>query len=339
MSESKALIIGVSGTELTTEERDFFREHKPWGFILFARNCKEANQISDLNAEMRDAIGEPDAPVFIDQEGGRVQRLRPPLAPNYPPASELGALYNRDRAAGLQAARLMSRLHAIDLAKYGFTADCLPVLDVPVEGASSVIGNRAYGFEPFTVTEMGRAAAEGLIEGGILPVIKHIPGHGRGFADSHHNLPIVDASQAELEAHDFVPFKALADMPMAMTGHLVFSAIDPDHPATTSKIVIDRIIRDYIGFDGLLMSDDVSMNALSGDIATRTRAIFAGGCDMVLHCHGIMSEMQDVVANTPLLTGKALTRAQAAMARLVRVDHKDEISLRDAFANHMAMVA
>ena len=339
MSESKALIIGVSGTELTPEERDFFREHKPWGFILFARNCKEANQISDLNAAMRDSIGEPDAPVFIDQEGGRVQRLRPPLAPNYPPASELGALYNRDRAAGLQAARLMSRLHAIDLAKYGFTADCLPVLDVPVEGASSVIGNRAYGFEPFTVTEMGRAAAEGLIEGGILPVIKHIPGHGRGFADSHHNLPIVDASQAELEAHDFVPFKALADMPMAMTGHLVFSAIDPDHPATTSKIVIDRIIRDYIGFDGLLMSDDVSMNALSGDIATRTRAIFAGGCDMVLHCHGIMSEMQDVVANTPLLTGKALTRAQAAMARLVRVDHKDEISLRDAFANHMAMVA
>lgn len=339
MSESKALIIGVSGTELTTEERDFFREHKPWGFILFARNCKEANQISDLNAAMRDAIGQPNAPVFIDQEGGRVQRLRPPLAPNYPPASELGMLYNRDREAGLQAARLMSRLHAIDLVKYGFTADCLPVLDVPVEGASSVIGNRAYGFEPFTVTEMGRAAAEGLIEGGILPVIKHIPGHGRGFADSHHNLPIVDASQAELEAHDFVPFKALADMPMAMTGHLVFSAIDPDHPATTSKIVIDRIIRDYIGFDGLLMSDDVSMNALSGDIATRTRAIFAGGCDMVLHCHGIMSEMQDVVANTPLLTGKALKRAEAAMARLLRVDHTDEISLRDRFANHMAMVA
>lgn len=339
MSESKALIIGVSGTELTSEERDFFRDHKPWGFILFARNCKEANQISDLNAAMRDAIGAPDAPVFIDQEGGRVQRLRPPLAPNYPPASELGALYQRDRDAGLHAARLMSRLHAIDLAKYGFTADCLPVLDVPVEGASSVIGNRAYGFEPFTVTEMGRAAAEGLIEGGILPVIKHIPGHGRGFADSHHNLPIVDASLAELEAHDFVPFKALADMPMAMTGHLVFSAIDPDHPATTSKIVIDRIIRDYIGFDGLLMSDDVSMNALSGDIATRTRAIFAGGCDMVLHCHGIMSEMQDVVANTPLLTGKALKRAQAAMARLVRVDHTDEISLRDTFANHMAMVA
>lgn len=338
MSESKAVIIGVSGTELTSEERNFFREHKPWGFILFARNCKDANQICDLNAAMRDAIGEPDAPVFIDQEGGRVQRLRPPLAPNYPPASELGALYHRDREAGLQAARLMSRLHAIDLAKYGFSADCLPVLDVPVEGASSVIGNRAYGFEPFTVTEMGRAAAEGLMEGGILPVIKHIPGHGRGFADSHHNLPVVDASLAELEAHDFVPFKALADMPLAMTGHLVFTAIDPDNPATTSKIVIDRIIRDYIGFDGLLMSDDVSMNALSGDIATRTRAIFAGGCDMVLHCHGIMSEMQDVVENTPLLTGKALERAQAAMARLVRVDHTDEISLRDTFANHMAMV-
>jgi beta-N-acetylhexosaminidase len=339
MSESKAIISGIAGTELTPDERSHFAEHRPWGFILFARSLKDENQIKDLNAALRDSIGNPDAPIFIDQEGGRVQRLRPPLAPNYPPASVLGELYARDRQAGLNAARLMSRLHAVDLKKFGFTADCLPVLDVPVPGANSVIGDRAYSDRPHTVTEMGRAAAEGLMEGGILPVIKHMPGHGRGFADSHHNLPIVDASRAELEEHDFVPFKALADMPMAMTGHLVFTAIDPTNPATTSKTVIDEIIRGYIGFDGLLMSDDASMNALSGDLAQRTRAIFAGGCDVVLHCNGNMDEMKAVAANAPLLTGKALARAEAALARLKGIGDEDELAMRDAFANHLAAVA
>ncbi len=339
MRESKSVIIGVSGTELTADERAFYAEHKPWGFILFARNLKEENQIKDLNAALRDSIGNPDAPVFIDQEGGRVQRLRPPLAPNYPPASTLGDIYRRDRHAGLDAARLMSRLHAVDLKKFGFTADCLPVLDVPVPGASSVIGNRAYGEDPRTVMEMGRAAAEGLMEGGILPVVKHMPGHGRGFADSHHNLPVVDVPLAELEAHDFVPFKALNDLPMAMTGHLVFTAIDPDRPATTSPIVIEKIIRGYIGFDGLLMSDDVSMNALSGDFHQRTRAIFAAGCDMVLHCNGVMDEMKAVMADTPVLTGKPLERANAALARLDNAATEDELALRDAFANHLAAVA
>jgi beta-N-acetylhexosaminidase len=339
MSESKAMIIGVAGTELTAYEKAFFAEHRPWGFILFARSLKEENQIKDLNAALRDSIGNPDAPIFIDQEGGRVQRLRPPLAPNYPPACVLGDLYARDRQAGLDAARLMSRLHAVDLRKFGFTADCLPVLDVPVPGANSVIGDRAYANQPHIVTELGRAAAEGLMEGGILPVIKHMPGHGRGFADSHHNLPIVDASLAELETHDFVPFRALADMPMAMTGHLVFTAIDPLHPATTSKKVIDEIIRGYIGFDGLLMSDDASMNALSGDLAQRTRAIFSGGCDVVLHCNGVMDEMNAVANNTPILTGKALARAQAALARLDDGNDGDELALRDAFANHLAALA
>ncbi|MGL4490099.1 MAG: beta-N-acetylhexosaminidase [Rhizobiaceae bacterium] len=339
MSESKALIIGVAGTELTADERAFFADHRPWGFILFARSLKEENQIKDLNAAMRESIGNPDAPIFIDQEGGRVQRLRPPLAPNYPPASVLGELYARDRQAGLDAARLMSRLHAVDLRKFGFTADCLPVLDVPVPGANSVIGNRAYSDRPHTVLEMGRAAAEGLMEGGILPVIKHMPGHGRGFADSHHNLPIVDASLEELKAHDFVPFRALADMPMAMTGHLVFNAIDPDHPATTSRKVIEEILRGYIGFDGLLMSDDASMNALSGDLAQRTRAIFSGGCDVVLHCNGVMDEMKAVADNTPVLGGKALARAEAALARLENIVDEDELAMRDAFANHVAAVA
>ena len=339
MRDSKSVIIGVSGTGLTADERAFYAEHRPWGFILFARNLKEESQIKDLNAALRDSIGNPDAPVFIDQEGGRVQRLRPPLAPNYPSASTLGDIYRRNRQAGLDAARLMSRLHAVDLKKFGFTADCLPVLDVPVLGASSVIGNRAYGEDPRTVMEMGRAAAEGLMEGGILPVVKHMPGHGRGFADSHHNLPVVDVPLAELEAHDFVPFKALNDLPMAMTGHLVFTAIDPDRPATTSPIVIEQIIRGHIGFDGLLMSDDVSMNALSGDFHERTRAIFAGGCDMVLHCNGVMDEMKAVMAQTPILSGKALKRADAALARLDNSATADELALRDAFASHLADVA
>ncbi len=339
MRESKSVIIGVSGTELTADEKAFYAEHCPWGFILFARNLMSENQIKDLNAALRDSIGNPDAPIFIDQEGGRVQRLRPPLAPNYPSASTLGDIYRRDRQAGLDAARLMSRLHAVDLKKFGFTADCLPVLDVPVPGASSVIGNRAYGEDPRTVMEMGRAAAEGLMQGGILPVVKHMPGHGRGFADSHHNLPVVDVPLAELEAHDFVPFKALNDLPMAMTGHLVFTAIDPDRPATTSPIVIEQIIRGHIGFDGLLMSDDVSMNALSGDFHERTRAIFAGGCDMVLHCNGVMDEMKAVMGQTPVLRSKPLQRANAALARLHNTAGDDEIALRDAFASHLAAVA
>jgi beta-N-acetylhexosaminidase len=339
MSESKAVIIGVAGTVPTAGELALYADHNPWGFILFSRSLKEENQIIDLIGALRESVANPDVPVFIDQEGGRVQRLRPPLAPDYPSAQIIGDIYRKDRKAGLDAARLMSRLHAVDLKKFGFTADCLPVLDVPVEGASNVIGNRAYGTDPVTVTELGRAAAQGLMEGGILPVMKHMPGHGRGFADSHHNLPVVDASRSELEAHDFAPFKALNDLPMAMTGHLVFTAIDPDRPATTSPIVINEIIRGYIGFDGLLMSDDASMNALSGDLATRTRAIFSGGCDVVLHCNGVMEEMQAVLANTPVLSGKALERAQKALACLDNTSDDDELAMRDAFANHMAAVA
>src|SRR5690606_17830296 len=189
MNECKAVILGAAGPVLTPEEESFFREHKPWGFILFARNIVDADQVRALVDCMRACTDRPDAPVFLDQEGGRVQRLRPPLAPNYPPAAALGALWRHDREAGLRAAWLMSRLHAFDLLSFGIDADCLPVLDVPVEGAHDVIGNRAYGTSPDIVAAMGRAAMEGLQAGGVLPVIKHIPGHGRAFADSHHQLP------------------------------------------------------------------------------------------------------------------------------------------------------
>ncbi len=339
MIESIAMISGCAGTELTREERAFFADRRPWGFILFARNLKEAGQICDLTASFRDLVGRPDAPVFIDQEGGRVQRLRPPLAPNYPSGAALGAIYRQNKAAGLQAARLMSRLHALDLRKFGVTADCLPVLDVPVEGSSNVIGDRAYGFDPATVAEMGRAAALGLMDGGVLPVMKHIPGHGRGMADSHHALPVVTASRAELEAHDFAPFVALRDLPMGMTGHLIFTAIDPERPATTSPIVIREIIRDYMKFDGLLMSDDISMNALSGDMRARARAIFAAGCDIALHCHGIMEEMTAVANEAPVLSGKSLARAQSALSWISTGGQHDEAALRDEFDGLLSAVA
>ncbi|MEO3385582.1 beta-N-acetylhexosaminidase [Mesorhizobium sp. CAU 1741] len=331
-SVSKALILGSSGPSLTSDEAAFFRDERPWGFIVFARNIVEPQQLRDLAASMRDCVGRDDAPVFIDQEGGRVQRLRPPMAPDYPPAATLGSMYGRDRQAGLRAAWLLSRLHAFDLLRYGINADCLPVLDVPVAGAHDVIGNRAYGHEPGIVAAMGRAAMQGLQSGGVLPVIKHIPGHGRAFADSHHQLPVVDAPLDELRAHDFPPFKALSDAPMAMTAHVVYTAIDPDRPATTSHDAIEQVIRGELGFDGLLMSDDVSMKALSGDFSDRTHAILAAGCDVVLHCNGVMDEMRAVAERAPALTGRALARAHAALQGLGRHDGADETQLRDEFA-------
>lgn len=331
MSESKAMILGASGPILTADEIALYRNERPWGFILFARNIQETSQISDLVAAMRDSVGRPDAPVLIDQEGGRVQRIRPPLVEKYPSAAELGALYRQNPEKGLRAAWLLSRLHAFDLMKVGVNVDCLPVLDVPVEGASNVIGDRAYGFDPVVVGELGKAAAEGLKAGGMLPVMKHIPGHGRGMADSHHELPVVTASREELEAHDFVPFKMLKNELMAMSAHIVFTAIDPDQPATTSGKVIEDVIRGHIGFDGLLMSDDTSMNALKGTIGERARRIAGGGCDIILHCNGVMEEMKAVVEEARPLSGEALRRALAVESGFGRADAADEIAMRQEF--------
>ncbi|MGP4802464.1 beta-N-acetylhexosaminidase [Agrobacterium cavarae] len=338
MTESKAMILGCSGLTLTQEEIALYKAEQPWGFILFGRNIGDAQQITDLVASMREAVGRPDAPVLIDQEGGRVQRIRPPILQSYPNAQALGAIYLRDREQGLRAAWLMSRLHAFDLMRFGINVDCLPVLDVPVEGASNVIGNRAYGFDPKMVSEMGQAAADGLKAGGMLPVMKHIPGHGRGMVDSHHELPVVDVSLDDLDAHDFVPFRALNKELMGMSAHLVFNAIDPERPATTSRKVIDEIIRGRIGFDGLLMSDDSSMNALKGTLGERAANIVAGGCDIVLHCNGVMSEMLQVVKEVPPLTGRSLERAKAVEAGFPAADDADEASLRDEF-NAMLAVA
>jgi beta-N-acetylhexosaminidase len=311
---SHAFITGVSGLVLTDEEREFMRSARPWGFILFKRNIDSPAQVIQLVKDLRDSIGEADAPVLIDQEGGRVQRLGPPNWPVYPPGAVFGTLYDTDREQGLVAARLSARLIAADLAALGITVDCLPLADVPVQGADAVIGNRAYGTEPVKVAAIGRAVTEGLEQGGVVPVLKHIPGHGRATADTHFKLPVVDTPTAELERVDFAAFRPLADLPMAMTAHVVFSALDSAQPATTSATIIEQVIRGTIGFQGLLMSDDVSMNALTGSIGERTRASITAGCDIVLHCNGKLDEMRDVARETPELSGKALQRARRALA-------------------------
>jgi beta-N-acetylhexosaminidase len=339
MTESKAMILGCAGKSLSQDEIRFYADERPWGFILFARNIGEPGEIADLVASMRDAVSRPDAPVFIDQEGGRVQRIRPPLAPNYPPAAAIGALYRENRLAGLRAAWLLSRLHAFDLKRFGIHADCLPVLDVPVEGASDVIGNRAYGKDPETVAVLGRAAAEGLLAGGVLPVMKHIPGHGRALLDTHLSLPTVDASIEELRRHDFAPFKALSGLPAAMTAHVIFAAIDPAAPATTSAKVVSEIVRGEIGFDGLLISDDTSMKALSGDFPSKAAAILAAGVDIVLHCNGVMEEMAGIASRTLPLTGKPLARAERALSMARAEDGSDEARLRTEFSQYFEAVS
>jgi len=339
MNESKAMILGCSGLALTGEEREFYRAERPWGFILFKRNVEEPDQIRALVADLRACVGREDAPIFIDQEGGRVQRLRPPLAPSYPPGAAIGAIYAASKTKGRRAAWLMSRLHAFDLLGYGINADCLPVLDVPVDGAHDVIGNRAYSKDPKTVSILGKAAAKGLTDGGVLPVIKHVPGHGRAFSDSHLALPVVDTPLAQLRAHDFVPFKANSRAGMAMTAHVIYTAIDPERPATTSSKVISGYIRGEIGFGGLLMSDDLSMKALSGDFADRAAASLAAGCDVVLHCNGLMEEMRPVASAVGALKGEAARRAKRAMRPLGRKDGANEAQLREEFAALTGAVA
>lgn len=313
-----AAILGCAGTELSKEERAFFKDVKPWGFILFKRNVEAPDQVRKLVDALRDCIGRSDAPVLIDQEGGRVQRLGPPHWRNFPPGRAYGDLASNDMLMRREVARLGARLLAHDLASLGINVDCVPVLDVPAPDGHEIIGDRAYGETPDQVALLGRAAAEGLIAGGVLPVIKHIPGHGRAKADSHLALPVVEASYEELAARDFPPFRVLSDMPMAMTAHVVYTAIDKRRPATTSKKAFKRVIRGDLGFQGLVMSDDLSMKALSGDFAERAGASLAAGCDVVLHCNGDMAEMKGVVAGTKGLSGKAAQRARAALARIAR---------------------
>jgi beta-N-acetylhexosaminidase len=306
-----ACVFGCSGSILTADEAAFFRDVRPWGFILFGRNVERPEQVRALVAALRETIDRPDAPVMIDQEGGRVQRLGPPHWRRYPPARRYGA-----SSHGRELARLGARLIANDLHALGINVDCAPVMDVPVAGAHDIIGDRAYGARPEEAAVLGRAAAEGLIAGGVLPVIKHIPGHGRAGVDSHEALPVVVADRETLEAWDLAPFRAVSDMPMAMTAHVVYAAVDATRPCTTSRAVISQLVRGAIGFDGLLISDDLSMKALSGDLTQRARAAHSAGCDVVLHCNGDLGEMRAVAKGSRALAGQAGRRARAALARL-----------------------
>jgi len=301
-------IFGCAGKTLGAAERAFFSRANPLGFILFARNCEAPDQIRALVADLRASVGRADAPVLIDQEGGRVARLKPPQWRAAPPAERFGTLAERNREAGLEAARINGHLIGRELAALGIDVDCAPVLDLHLPGAHAVIGDRAFGMAPQRVAELGRATCEGLLAAGVLPIIKHIPGHGRAMADSHFELPVVKLSRAELEATDFEPFRLLADMPWAMTAHLVYAAIDPDRPATLSPKVVAEIIRGHIGFDGLLLCDDLSMKALKGDLGDLAHRALVAGCDIVLHCNGEMDEMTRIAAAAGTMSVEAERR-------------------------------
>ena len=318
---SAACILGCAGAELDAEERAFFRDVRPWGFILFARNIGDADQVRRLSDGLREAADDEDALVLIDQEGGRVQRLKPPLARLRRPAALFGQLYDRAPEQAVEAVRLNHRLLAHELSELGIDADCAPCVDLLHARGHGVIGDRAFGGDAARTSALGRAAMDGLLAGGVVPVVKHIPGHGRAELDSHLALPVVDTGLAELEETDFQPFRALADAPMAMTAHVTFSAVDPEHCATLSHRLISTVIRGHIGFEGLLMSDDLSMKALGGGLAERTSATLAAGCDVALHGNGalvgepvrdLMGELRAVAGHCGELSGRAAERAAAA---------------------------
>lgn len=310
---ARAFITGLKGTKIAPDERAFLRDAAPFGLILFRRNIADPSQLSDLVKDFIEIRG-PDVAVLIDQEGGRVQRMGPPHWPAYPAGAVYGELYRRDPAKGLRAAWLGARLIANDLAAVGITVDCLPIADVPVAGADQVIGDRAYGDTAHQVGAIAAVVAAGLQAGGVLPVIKHLPGHGRAMADSHSHLPAVTVDRGTLEMTDFAAFIPLAGAPFGMTAHVVFTGLDPGLPATTSGIMISQVIRGFIGFSGALMSDDVSMGALSGPIAERARQSLEAGCDLVLHCNGDLAEMREVAASCPELEGVAQERTARALA-------------------------
>jgi beta-N-acetylhexosaminidase len=332
---ARAFITGLAGSTLSADECAFLREAQPFGAIVFRRNVQTPEQLSALIAGIRAAVGS-DLPVLVDQEGGRIQRLGPPHWPTYPSGAAYGCLYDSDPAAATQAARLGGRLISADLAAVGIDVDCAPLADVLAPEADAVIGDRAYGETAEKVASIAAAFAAGLQEGGVLPVLKHLPGHGRAAVDSHVALPVVRTPREALEATDFAAFRPLAGLPLGMTAHVVYSAIDPIAPATTSVTIVREVIRDSIGFQGLLMSDDVSMAALSGTIAARTRAALVAGCDLVLHCNGKMAEMQAVAGESPILSGASGRRAEAALAARRAPQHIDLAAARQAFSVMMA---
>ncbi len=306
-----AVIYGCAGKVLTDAEKAFFAETDPLGFILFARNIESPDQVRALVRSLREAVGR-EAPVLIDQEGGRVQRLKPPHWTARPPMVEFGKLAAGDLPLARRAARLNAHLIAAELRSLGIDVDCAPLIDVPVEGADNIIGDRAFGTDPMLVADLGRAVMDGLLDGGVMPIVKHIPGHGRAMVDSHKALPVVTTGRAELERSDFVPFRCLRDAPWAMTAHVIYSAYDDLRPATLSPVVIKEVIRGFIGCEAVLLSDDLSMHALSGSFEDRARESLLAGCDVVLHCNGDMDEMKGVAAGLRPLDDAAQMRLAEA---------------------------
>ncbi len=336
MSSPRAAIFGCGGLELAADERAFFRDADPLGFILFARNIDTPQQARRLVEELRSSVARAEAPVLIDQEGGRVARLRPPHWRKAPPGRVLGELYAQNPQHGLEATGLNSRLLAMDVASVGCDVDCLPVLDIAIAGAHSVIGDRAYAERPEAVAAIGRAAADGLMAEGVMPVIKHIPGHGRPTVDSHYDLPHVGEPRELLERTDFVPFKLLSDLPWAMTAHVLYEAIDPQAALTVSARGIQDVVRRHIGFDGLLLSDDLNMRALGGSLGERAERALAAGCDIALHCNGNLGEMKEVAGRTGAMSPDAERRFAAGRARLAR--QRQPMPRKDALARFAALL-
>jgi beta-N-acetylhexosaminidase len=319
----KAFIASCAGPSLSDEERAFFAEARPCGLILFGRNCDNPDQVRALVSSFKDAVESDQALVLIDQEGGRVQRLGPPHWRRMPPARAYGLVYADAPEAAQAAAYAGARLIADELRDLGITVNCAPVLDVPQPGSHDIIGDRAYGTEPEVVSALGRAVMEGYLAGGVLPVVKHVPGHGRAKVDSHLSLPVIEATEAELAAVDFRPFQALADAPLAMTAHVLLRCFDDRRPATVSPVIMEQVIRGRLGLQGLVMSDDIGMQALGGSMAERADAVVAAGCDVALHCSGTLAEMREVASAVPLLASRGAERFARARAHLRKPDAFD----------------
>jgi beta-N-acetylhexosaminidase len=332
----QAAIYGLEGLELTDAERSFFRDADAAGYVLFKRNCEDAEQVLRLTNSLRDLSGRPDVPILIDQEGGRVARMRPPNWPAFPPAERFDELYAIAPSSAIEAVRSNTRAIALVLRAAGVNVNALPLLDVRQEGASDIIGDRSFGSSPMQVAALGRAALDGMASAGVVGIIKHIPGHGRALVDSHKELPVVTASAEELES-DLEPFERLSTAPMGMTAHVVYTAWDPDHPATLSPTVIGDIIRGRIGFDGFLMSDDLGMEALEGDFGSRAAGVVQAGCDVALHCSGKMDEMVAVAGSVPALSSDGEARLARAMATTLTDD--DGPGLEEALAKRDALLA
>ena len=326
-------IYGMAGETLTADERDFFRDADPAGYILFARNISSREQTRALTDTLRSLHGRENVPILIDQEGGRVARLKPPTWPAFPSAETFAKLYRVSSVGAIEAARANAQAIAVTLREVGVNVDCLPLLDVRQHGASDIIGDRALGSEPMQVAALGRAVIEGLRAGGVVGVVKHMPGHGRALVDSHKELPVVDAAEAELES-DIEPFRTLNWAPMGMTAHVVFRAWDRSHCASLSPTVIGDIIRGRIGFDNFLMSDDIGMHALSGDFGNRASGVLAAGCDVALHCSGDLGEMQGIAHEIDAMGEQSRLRLHRAMDTISRVadgaDYAELAARRDA---------